>query len=108
MTAPLSITTGVTEDGRTRLTATGEIDLSNATDFRDRLAAEVTPEGGRLLVDLTGVDYLDSAALAALFVHADRIEVHIAPLNEYLLTVCGLTQLTDVRVIRPEDPESRS
>ncbi|WP_035857315.1 STAS domain-containing protein [Cryptosporangium arvum] len=108
MTAPLRITTGVTEDGRARLTATGEIDLSNAADFRDRLAAEVTPDGSRLLVDLTGVDYLDSAALAALFVHADRIEVHIAPLNEYLLTVCGLTQLTDVHVIRPEDSESRS
>ena len=107
MTAPLHITTGVTADGRTHLTAAGEIDLSNAADFRDRLTAAVTPDA-RLLVDLTRVDYLDSAALAALFVHADRIEVHIAPLNEYLLTVCGLTQLTDVRVIRAEEPEPHS
>lgn len=107
MTVPLEITTDVTTDGRARLTATGEIDLSNVADFRDQLAAAVTPRG-RLLVDLTRVDYLDSAALAALFVHADRIEVHIAPLNEYLLTVCGLTQLTDVHVVRPEDSESHS
>ncbi|MFG1923479.1 STAS domain-containing protein [Cryptosporangium sp. NPDC048952] len=107
MTVPLQMTSGVTEDGRARLTATGEIDLSNAADFRDRLAAEVSPKS-KLLVDLTRVEYLDSAALAALFVHADSIEVHIAPLNEYLLTVCGLTQLADVRVVRPEDPASHS
>jgi len=104
MTAPLHITTGRTEEGRSHLTATGEIDLSNAAAFRDRLAAAVSTDG-RLLVDLTRVDYLDSAGLAALFVHADRIEVHIAPLNEYLLTVCGLTQLTDVRVIRPDSAD---
>ena len=107
MTAPLDITTGLTADGRPLLTAIGEIDLSNATAFRARLAAAVTPDQ-RVVVDLTGVNYLDSAGLAALFVHADRIEVLIAPLNEYLLTVCGLTQLTEVRVIRPEKPESVS
>lgn len=107
MTVPLHITTGLTADGRPRLTVTGEIDLSNADEFRERLAAAVAPEG-RLLVDLTRVDYLDSAGLAALFVHAERIEVHIAPLNEYLLTVCGLTQLTEVRVIRTEETGSHS
>ncbi|SHM24053.1 STAS domain-containing protein [Cryptosporangium aurantiacum] len=104
MSTPLHIATGQSADGRWQLTATGEIDLSNAAMFRDQLAAAVHP-GPRLIVDLTGVEYLDSAALAALFTHADRIEVLIAPLNEYLLTVCGLTQLTEVRVI-PATPSA--
>ncbi|TQS40826.1 STAS domain-containing protein [Cryptosporangium phraense] len=101
MTTPLEISTGRTAEGRWRLTAVGEIDLSNADGFRTQLAAAVRPDA-RLVVDLTGVDYLDSAALAALFLHAEQIEVHIAPMNEYLLKVCGLTQLTEVHVVRPE------
>ena len=47
------------------------------------------------------MDYLDSAALAALFGQADHIDIHISPLNESLLTISGLTQVTNVRVIPP-------
>ncbi|GAA3390244.1 STAS domain-containing protein [Cryptosporangium minutisporangium] len=104
MTSPLQITTDRLADGKRQLTVTGEIDLGNAAYFKEELGAALQP-GPRLLVDLTGVEYLDSAALAVLFTYADRIEIRIAPLNEYLLTVCGLTQLTDVEVVRP-DPSS--
>jgi anti-sigma B factor antagonist len=54
------------------------------------------------------VDYLDSAALAALFAHADDIDIHIAPLNESLFTICGLTDITNVQVIRatPATPDT--
>jgi anti-anti-sigma regulatory factor len=39
------------------------------------------------VVDLTAVEYPDSAGLAALFHHADRIEVVTGPLLAPLLTV---------------------
>lgn len=98
MTTALHITTGNTTGGAAHLTAVGEIDISNVAEFSDRLD-EVVTAGERLVVDLTQVEYLDSAALAALFSHADHIDIHISPLNESLLTICGLTDVTTVRVI---------
>ncbi len=98
MTATLQITSGRTPDGTRQLTVIGEIDLSNADELTRALADAVSPDHP-LLVDLTRVDYLDSAALAALFAQADRIDIHISPLNEALLTLSGLAELTRVRVI---------
>ena len=100
MTTELQLTADRTADGEPRLTAVGEIDLSNAEEFTRALAGAVGP-AGRLVVDLTRVDYLDSAALAALFAQAGQIEIHIAALNESLFTVCGLAELTEVRVTPP-------
>jgi anti-sigma B factor antagonist len=101
MSTDLRISTAHAADGTAQLTAAGEIDLSNADEFARALAEAVSPLR-RLLVDLTGVEYLDSAALATLFTHADDIAIRISPLNETLLTVCGLTDLTDVQVVTPD------
>jgi anti-sigma B factor antagonist len=98
MTTALRITTGKTPEGTARLSAAGEIDLSNADQFRTALAEAVRSDR-RLVVDLTEVDYLDSAALATLFAHADHIDVHISPLNEALFTFSGLGELTTIRVV---------
>lgn len=98
MTTALQLTTGRTADGAPRLTAVGEIDISNAETFRAALAEEVDPPT-RLLVDLTRVEYLDSAALATLFAFVDDIDIRISPLNETLLTISGLTALTTVEVV---------
>ena len=98
MTAALEITTGSAADGTPSMTVVGEIDLSNVDEFTEGLRAAVGPEG-RLLVDLTRVDYLDSAALAVLFSHADRVDIRISPLNQRLFNVYGLDQVTSVRVV---------
>lgn len=53
-------------DGAALLTLTGEIDLHSAPVLRERLS-EVCAEGQRIvIVDLTGVEFLDSSALGAL------------------------------------------
>jgi anti-sigma B factor antagonist len=101
MTADLDITTVRTVDGTPTMTVVGEIDLSNADRFIEHLAA-VVAQGGRPVVDLTRVEYLDSAALAALFSYADRIDIHISPLNALLFTVYGLDQVTTVKVVPSE------
>jgi anti-sigma B factor antagonist len=97
MTTALTLTTGQDPDGAPILTAVGEIDMSNAETFASALGEAVPPVGRSLVVDLRRVEYLDSAGLAALFHHADRIEVVTGPLLAPLLTVSGLADLTTVR-----------
>ncbi|MFG1717250.1 STAS domain-containing protein [Micromonospora chalcea] len=97
MSASLTLTTSDRPDGVRVLTAVGEIDMSNASSFAEALAEAVRPEGEPLVVDLTKVEYLDSAGLAALFPHTDRIALIAGPMLEPLLTISGLADLTTVR-----------
>jgi anti-anti-sigma factor len=72
----------------------GEIDMSNARRFRDALGLAAAVDGGSFAVDLTGVEYLDSACVHALFAHASRIRLIAGPLLEPVLTVSGLSGIT--------------
>ncbi|MFF9408130.1 STAS domain-containing protein [Streptomyces anandii] len=90
MTTPLTLTPGRRPDGTAVVTAIGEIDMSNAQD----LAAALHGISGPVVLDFTGVEYLDSAGLSVLFAHADRIELIAGPLLEPVLTISGLADLT--------------
>lgn len=92
-TTPLAVTSGSRPDGATVLTAVGEIDMSNARLLQTAL--EQAP--GRVVVDVTGVEYLDSAGLSVLFSHADRIELLAGALLEPVLTISGLADITTIR-----------
>jgi anti-sigma B factor antagonist len=98
MTTPLTLSTDQRPDGTAVLTAVGEIDMSNAGQLRDALAqAGDAP----LVIDLTSVEYLDSAGLTVLFGHADHIELVATPLLVPVLKISGLTEITDVRQAGP-------
>ena len=101
MATPLELSTRPGADGIPVVTVAGEIDMSNADRFRDALglAAAAAADGGSFVVDLTGVEYLDSAGVHALFEHAARIRLVAGPLLEPVLTVSGLADITSV-----EDP----
>ena len=71
----------------------GEIDMSNAGTFRDALTRAPAADG-RLVVDLTGVEYLDSAGLTVLFTHAAHNELIATPLLAPVLTISGLADIT--------------
>ncbi|MFG3166198.1 STAS domain-containing protein [Streptomyces sp. NPDC048200] len=92
MTTSLTLTRGRRADGTALLTAVGEIDMSNTEELADALMDMTGP----LVLDLTGVEYLDSAGLSVLFPHADRLELVTNPLLEPVLTISGLTDLTTV------------
>jgi anti-sigma B factor antagonist len=92
MTTPLSLVPGRRSDGTTLLTAVGEIDMTNT----DALAAALDTARGPVVLDLTGVAYLDSAGLAVLFARAERIELLATPLLAPVLTISGLTDITTV------------
>ncbi len=96
MATPLELSTRPGADGIPVVTAVGEIDMSNAGQFRDALSLAV-PEGGQFVVDLTGVEYLDSAGINALFAHASRIRLIASPLLAPVLTISGLSSITSVR-----------
>jgi anti-sigma B factor antagonist len=93
MTTPLTLTPGRGPDGTVVLKAVGEIDMTNT----DVLTTALADNPGRLVVDLTEVDYLDSAGLTVLFVHAGRIELVITSLLEPVVTISGLAKMTTVR-----------
>jgi anti-anti-sigma factor len=98
---PLTVTPGTAPGGLPLLTVAGEIDLGNAGLLARELEAlealETSDAAGRVVVDLTAVDYLDSAGLSVLFVHAERLELVVPPLLEPVLTYSGLTELAVVR-----------
>jgi anti-sigma B factor antagonist len=96
MSAPLELGTRQSSDGVPVLSASGEIDMSNVDTFRSALG-EVAGSGGSVVVDLTGVEYLDSAGLAVLFAYAHNLEVVVNPKLVRLLTIAGLTEIATVR-----------
>ncbi|RJQ70161.1 anti-sigma factor antagonist [Pseudonocardiaceae bacterium YIM PH 21723] len=90
MTAALTITPGRRPDGMPVLTLVGEIDLSNTAV----LAAALAESSGPLVLDLSQVEYLDSAGLSVLFTHAERLSLVTNPLLDPVLKISGLTELT--------------
>jgi anti-anti-sigma factor len=93
MSTALTFTTGRRPDGTVVLAAAGEIDMSNAEDFSAALAAA---GDDAFVVDLTGVEYIDSAGLAAIFPYVERVHLVANPLLAPVLTIAGLDDLTTV------------
>ena len=100
MTTALALTADRCPDGTTVLAAVGEIDMSNVDAFATALdqAAGAREDGRPLVVDLTAVEYLDSAGLAVLFSHVEHVRLIAGPLLAPLLTISGLADLTTVRM----------
>jgi anti-anti-sigma factor len=92
MTTSLTLAPGRRPDGTARLAVSGEIDMSNAA----LLAEALDGVPGPLVLDLTAVEYLDSAGLSVLFSHADRLELVVPPLLEPVLAISGLAGLVAV------------
>ncbi|GAA4455602.1 STAS domain-containing protein [Phytohabitans houttuyneae] len=92
MSAPLAITPSRDADGATVLTVTGEIDMSNAGALADALDRAPAP----VVVDMSAVEYLDSAGLAVLFAHADGLTLVANPRLGPVLTISGLAELATV------------
>jgi anti-anti-sigma factor len=106
MSTPLTLTSGRRADGATVLFVAGEVDMTNSSAFAAAAQEALSNASGRLVVDLSGVEYLDSAGLGVLLLLAERIEVVATPLLGPVLTVCGLTELTTVHGLAQAGPPS--
>jgi anti-anti-sigma factor len=101
----LTLDTAHRDDGKLLLIAAGEIDLSNIDTFTQALTAaiaETAGGGGMLTVDLSAVEYLDSAAINALFTHAEQIQLIVRPMMMRIFEITGLTELTAIEPASPQ------
>jgi anti-anti-sigma factor len=98
MATTLTLDTTRAGDGTVALIAAGEIDLSNVEKFSKALASAIAENGNgtTLTVDLTAVEYLDSAAINVLFPHADQLHLVVHPLLTRVFSISGLDQLTTI------------
>jgi anti-anti-sigma factor len=104
MSTPLNLHTARRADGQLALVAAGEIDLSNVDAFSKALTAAVADgegSGRTLVVDLSAVEYLDSAAVNALCAKADHIHLIAHPLLISTLTISGLAELVTIEPAPP-------
>jgi anti-anti-sigma factor len=99
MATPLTLNTDRDEDGKPRIVATGEIDLSNIDVFTRALVTASAGKRNPITIDLGAVKYLDSAGINALFEHADAVDelrVIVHPLLVRVLTISGFTKIATV------------
>lgn len=105
METSLTLDTARRNDGKVALIAVGEIDLSNIDAFTQALTtaiSETASSGGTLIVDLSAVEYLDSAAINALFAHAEHLHVIAHPLLIRVFEVSGLSELAAIEPAPPK------
>lgn len=57
------------------LTVTGEIDMATAPRFRQRLLAVISDGAQNVVIDLSGVDFIDSTGLGVLMGAAKRVRI---------------------------------
>jgi anti-anti-sigma factor len=106
MSTLLTLDTARSDDGKLALIAAGEIDLSNVDKFTQALTTAVTDaaeRGETLIVDLSAVEYLDSAAINALFPHAEHIHLIAHP---FLVRVFDISGLAELATVEPASPKS--
>ncbi len=71
-------------DGWSVLAVGGEVDVATAPRLRERLIALVNDEQYQIVVDLVGVDFIDSTGLGVLIGALKRVRTH----GGQLLLVC--------------------
>jgi anti-anti-sigma factor len=99
MAALLTVRTERRDDGTLVLKAAGEIDMSNVDTLSQALTGAVGEAGGSndtVTVDLSAVEYLDSAGFNVLYIH-----VIANPLLMPVFTVSGFTELAQVEPAPP-------
>ncbi len=79
-------------NGFSVLSVRGEVDVYTAPKFRERLIELVSEGKHRIVVDLEGVDFLDSTGLGVLVGGLKRLRSH----NGDLLLVCTQSRILKV------------
>ena len=83
------------------LTVTGEIDMATAPRFRQRLLAVISAGAQDVVIDLSGVDFIDSTGLGVLMGAAKRVrgtggDIRLVMTGSRLSELVELTRLDRV------------
>ena len=90
------------DDGAVTIVVSGDIDLSNADTFEDRLESAIDSRVADVTVDLSQVEYVDSAGVRVMFTLAARLETRQIALHlvippgspaRRILEIAGFAQL---------------
>jgi anti-sigma B factor antagonist len=84
----------------------GEVDLANAPDLRHRLRDLLENRGRSVVVDLSGVDYMDSSGIAVLiegmrWAQRTRVQLVLAAPSQQVRMVMELAKLNAFFVTEP-------
>jgi anti-sigma B factor antagonist len=87
--------------------ATGEVDVNVVPELRARLAEALETGGGRIVVDLSEVTFIDSLSLSAIIGARRKLEppgrLAVVAVHDYIrliLEATGLEQILDVFATR--------
>ncbi len=92
-------------DGWQVLTLAGEVDVASAPRLRDRLVQLVTDGPPRVVVDMSGLSFIDSMGLGALVSGLKRARAHdgdlrLAGPTDHVAKVLAITRLDLAFVVR--------
>ena len=96
------------EGGSRRFTITGEIDLGNAADIEAAIVDGISNQVSDVLVDLSGVEYIDSSGMRILFALAGKLKtlqvrlVVAAPVGSPARRVVELSGMAAVVELEPK------
>jgi anti-anti-sigma factor len=100
--APVNFAVGTDADGNAVVTISGELDISGVDALEARVAPVLERPPARLIVDVSGLRFADSSAIALWVRWATLVEDfelrHPAPL---LVRVIGGMGLTEKLAVRP-------
>ena len=101
----------IERDGIAVLTVCGELDLSAAPQLQERLLELADDGHRRIVVDLEGVEFIDSAGLGVLVRGFKRARLHDGDLalvctRERILKLLEITSLTRVFGVHPSVDEA--
>jgi anti-sigma B factor antagonist len=104
MATPLQIDSRLVDEGSAVLALSGEVDVSNTAQVREAGVKLLTDGATRLVVDLSGAEYMDSAGLGTLVGLLKRVKeaggaMAIAgplPRVSRLFEITGLDQIFSV------------
>ncbi|MET7683394.1 STAS domain-containing protein [Streptomyces sp. NPDC005423] len=104
--SPLKITVRSAATGPV-VEVAGELDYTSAPELRDLLTTLALPPGGRLVLDLGGMDFCDSSGLTALIVarnlaQAAGADLVLAAVPAHTLRVLRTVGLDQVFLIRSD------
>jgi stage II sporulation protein AA (anti-sigma F factor antagonist) len=97
------------DDGLVRIVMAGEVDLANADLVQRDLTQAISNQVTAVSVDMSAVDYIDSAGLRVLFLLAERLatlQIHVelvAPAGSPARRVLEISGLGALVTLEPPD-----
>jgi anti-sigma B factor antagonist len=103
----------VDADGLHVIELTGEVDLHRASELRFMLGEHAAAKRPALVVDVSGVEYMDSAGIATLIEYVQRSTAFggrfaLAGARQRLRAIFDLVRLGEIFPIRPTVAEAKS